>query len=64
MEVVTSVHHVLAAADKSEAGRQAVRTSIDLAVRARASVTVMNAIPVRARKLFHPAPCAALTIPL
>lgn len=46
-----NLHHILAAADESEAGRQAVRTSIDLAARAGASVTVMHAIPVRALSL-------------
>jgi nucleotide-binding universal stress UspA family protein len=40
--------HILAAADESEAGRQAVRSAIDLAARARADVTVMRAVPVGA----------------
>lgn len=48
MEVAMNLHHILAAADESEAGRQAVRSSIDLAARAHASVTVMHAVSVRA----------------
>ena len=51
MEVAMNLYHILAAADESEAGRQAVRSSIDLASRAHASVTVMHAIPVRALSL-------------
>jgi nucleotide-binding universal stress UspA family protein len=43
-----NLHHILAAADESEAGHQAVRSAIDLAGRARASVTVMRAVPVGA----------------
>ena len=46
-----NLHHILAAADESEAGRQAVRSSINLASRAHASVTVMHAIPVKALSL-------------
>ena len=42
------LHHILAAADESEAGRQAVRSAIDLAARAHARVTVMRAVPVGA----------------
>jgi nucleotide-binding universal stress UspA family protein len=42
------VEHILAGADESEAGRQAVRTAIDLAGRARARVTVVRAVPVGA----------------
>lgn len=42
------VDHILAAADESEAGRQAVRTAIDLAGRAHARVTVLRAVPVGA----------------
>jgi nucleotide-binding universal stress UspA family protein len=41
-----NVQHILAAADESEAGRQAVRSAIDLAGRAHARVTVVRAIPV------------------
>ena len=41
-----NLHHILAATDESEAGRQAVRSAIDLALRARARVTVMRAVPV------------------
>ena len=43
-----NLHHILAAADEPEAGRQAVCSSIDLAARAQASVTVMHAVSVRA----------------
>ena len=43
-----NLHHILAATDESEAGRQAVRSAIDLALRARARVTVMRAVPVAA----------------
>jgi nucleotide-binding universal stress UspA family protein len=43
-----NLHHILAAADESEAGHQAVRSAIDLAARARADVTVMRAVPVGA----------------
>jgi nucleotide-binding universal stress UspA family protein len=42
------VQHILAAADESEAGRQAVRSAIDLASRAHARLTVMRALPVGA----------------
>ena len=41
-----NLHHILAATDESEAGRQAVRSAMDLARRARARVTVMRAVPV------------------
>jgi nucleotide-binding universal stress UspA family protein len=43
-----NLQHILAAADESEAGRQAVRSAIDLAGRAHARVTVMRAVPVGA----------------
>jgi nucleotide-binding universal stress UspA family protein len=43
-----NVQHILAAADESEAGRQAVRSAIDLAGRANARVTVVRAVPVMA----------------
>jgi nucleotide-binding universal stress UspA family protein len=43
-----NLYHILAAADESEAGHQAVRSAIDLAARARADVTVMRAVPVGA----------------
>jgi nucleotide-binding universal stress UspA family protein len=43
-----NLNHILAAADESDAGRQAVRSAIDLAARARARVTVMRAVPVGA----------------
>jgi nucleotide-binding universal stress UspA family protein len=43
-----NLHHILAAADESEAGHQAVRSAIDLAAHARADVTVMRAVPVGA----------------
>ncbi len=43
-----NVQHILAAADESEAGRQAVRSAIDLAARAHARVTVVHALPVGA----------------
>ena len=43
-----NLNHILAAADESAAGRQAVRSAIDLAARARARVTVMRAVPVGA----------------
>jgi nucleotide-binding universal stress UspA family protein len=43
-----NVQHILAAADESEAGRQAVRSAIDLARRADARVTVVLAVPVMA----------------
>ena len=42
------VQHVLAAADESDAGRQAVRCAIDLGSRADARVTVVRAVPVMA----------------
>jgi nucleotide-binding universal stress UspA family protein len=41
-----NLHHIVAAADESEAGHQAVRSAIDLAARARADVTVVRAVPV------------------
>jgi len=34
VEIAMTLQHILAAADESEAGRQAVRSAIDLAVRA------------------------------
>ena len=43
-----NVQHILVAADESEAGRQAVRSAIDLARRADARVTVVRAVPVMA----------------
>jgi nucleotide-binding universal stress UspA family protein len=43
-----NLQHILAAADDSEAGRQAVRCAIDLAGRAQARVSVMRALPVGA----------------
>jgi nucleotide-binding universal stress UspA family protein len=43
-----NVQHILAAADESEAGRQVVRSAIDLADRAHARVTVVRALPVGA----------------
>jgi len=43
-----NLQHILAAADDSEAGRQAVRCAIDLAGRAHARVSVMRALPVGA----------------
>jgi nucleotide-binding universal stress UspA family protein len=46
-----NLYHILAAADESEAGHQAVRSAIDLAARARADVTVMRAVPVGALAL-------------
>lgn len=45
------VQHILAAADESEAGRQAVRSAIDLAARAHARVTIMRSLPVGAMAL-------------
>jgi nucleotide-binding universal stress UspA family protein len=48
MEVAMNLHHILAAADESEAGHQAVRSAIDLAARAHGSVTVMRTFPVGA----------------
>jgi nucleotide-binding universal stress UspA family protein len=43
-----NLRHLLAAADESEAGRQAVWSAIDLAGRAHARVTVVRALPVGA----------------
>jgi nucleotide-binding universal stress UspA family protein len=43
-----NLRHILAAADESEAGHQAVRSAIDLAARAHASVTVMRTFPIGA----------------
>ena len=43
-----NLNHILAAADDSDAGRQALRSAFDLASRARARVTVMRAVPVGA----------------
>jgi nucleotide-binding universal stress UspA family protein len=43
-----NLQHILAAADESEAGRQAVRSAIDVAARAHARVTVVRALPVGA----------------
>jgi nucleotide-binding universal stress UspA family protein len=43
-----NLQHVLAGADESDAGRQAVWSAIDLAGRAHARVTVVHALPVGA----------------
>jgi nucleotide-binding universal stress UspA family protein len=43
-----NLQHILAAADESPAGRQAVRSAIDLAGRAQARVTVVRALPAGA----------------
>lgn len=43
-----NLNHILAAADESDAGRQAVRSAIDLAARAHARVTVMRTVPIGA----------------
>ena len=43
-----NLRHILAAADESEAGHQAVLSAIDLAARTRADVTVVRAVPVGA----------------
>jgi nucleotide-binding universal stress UspA family protein len=44
--------HVVVAADESAAGRQAVRTGVDVATRASARVTVMRAVPIPAVPVF------------
>jgi nucleotide-binding universal stress UspA family protein len=52
-----NIRHIVAAADESEAGRQAVRAAVALAVGTRARVTVMRAIPTAAPALAAvPAP--------
>jgi nucleotide-binding universal stress UspA family protein len=48
LEISMNLQHILAAADESEAGRQAVRSAIDVAARAHARVTVVRALPVGA----------------
>ncbi len=40
--------HIIVATDESDAGREAVRTGLDLATRARGEVTVMRAVTVHA----------------
>jgi nucleotide-binding universal stress UspA family protein len=47
-EIAMNLQHILAAADESEAGRQAVRSAIELAGRSHARVTVVHAVPVGA----------------
>ncbi len=44
--------HIVVATDESDAGRQAVRTGVDLATRASARVTVMRTVPVQAVPSF------------
>jgi nucleotide-binding universal stress UspA family protein len=45
------IKHIVAATDESEAGRQAVRAAVALAVGTRARVTVMRAVPATAAVL-------------
>lgn len=44
--------HIIVATDESDAGREAVRSGLDLAARAAAGVTVMRAVPVQAIPAF------------
>jgi nucleotide-binding universal stress UspA family protein len=48
MTSATHLSHVVAATDESEAGRQAVRTALELAVDAKARVTVLRVVPLSA----------------
>jgi nucleotide-binding universal stress UspA family protein len=49
------LRHILAAADESDAGRQAVRTAFDLAARVSARVTVLRVLAIEAsRRLVSP----------
>ena len=43
-----NLRHIVVATDESDAGRQAVRTGLDLAARASARLTIMRAVSVRA----------------
>ncbi len=44
------LRHILAATDESDAGRQAVRTAIDLASPASARVTILRVMAAEARR--------------
>jgi nucleotide-binding universal stress UspA family protein len=46
------LQHIVVATDESAAGRQAVRTGVDVATRASARVTVMRAVPIPAVPVF------------
>ena len=47
-----NLQHVVVATDESDAGRQAVRTGVDVATRATARVTVMRTVPIQAVPMF------------
>ena len=47
-----NLQHVVVATDESDAGRQAVRTGVDVASRATARVTVMRTVPIPAVPMF------------
>jgi nucleotide-binding universal stress UspA family protein len=47
-----NLEHIVVATDESDAGRQAVRTGVDIATRASAKITVMRAVPVPAVPMF------------
>ena len=47
-----NVHQIVVATDDSDAGRQAVRTGVDIAKRASARVTVMRTVPIQAVPMF------------
>jgi nucleotide-binding universal stress UspA family protein len=46
------LHHIVVATDESDAGRQAVRTGLDLSARSSARLTVMRVVTVRAVPLL------------
>jgi nucleotide-binding universal stress UspA family protein len=45
-EAIMQLTHIVAATDESDAGRQAVRTALELAASAGAQVTVVRAVHV------------------
>ncbi len=47
-----NVKHVVVATDESDAGRQAVRTGVEIGGRAGARVTVMHTVPIQAVPVF------------
>jgi len=47
-----NLRHIVVATDESDAGRQAVRTGVDVATRASAKVTVMRTVPIPAVPVF------------
>jgi hypothetical protein len=47
-----NLRHIVVATDESDAGRQAIRTGVDVGARASAKVTVMRTVPIQAVPVF------------